>query len=267
MMRITPLCIGFLFFSACAYGQPRHVTPELIFAATAVQPGEAVEVAVRFTIEPGWHMYWLNPGDSGMPPNVKWSLPAGVTAEPLRFPAPKRINTGSNMTSFGYEDELVLLTRLRLSPEFSQKTLDVTAKLDWLVCHEKCVMEAMTVKGSIPVGPVAPARADEFNQWRALLPQPDPAIQARIERENGSDRGRLRVPLPAGASAGDCFPPAVDFAVFEAAQFQKGDSGSFIIVSFRILPGKREKLTSDAVVVYTDATGGSRHVSVPVTME
>ncbi len=38
-----------------------------------------------------WHVYWRNPGDSGLPPEVAWTLPAGFSAGPLQWPAPSRI--------------------------------------------------------------------------------------------------------------------------------------------------------------------------------
>ena len=61
-----------------------------ITAAGPARPGATVPVALSFAIAPGWHLYWENPGDSGLPPAIRWNLPPGWTADPLRFPVPER---------------------------------------------------------------------------------------------------------------------------------------------------------------------------------
>ena len=65
-----------------------HLTAELVAQDTAVAPGGTVWVALRQQIEPGWHTYWRNPGDSGLATSVSWVLPKGVTAGELQWPTP-----------------------------------------------------------------------------------------------------------------------------------------------------------------------------------
>ena len=67
-----------------------------------------------FKLEPGWHVYWKNAGDAGEPPHIHWTLPAGVTAGPLQFPAPKRLPLGPLM-DFGYEDEVLFPFKLNVA--------------------------------------------------------------------------------------------------------------------------------------------------------
>src|ERR1700761_1328202 len=71
-------------------------------------------VGLLFDLEPGWHVYWTNAGDSGEPPEVKWTLPAGVSVGPLQFPAPKRLPLGPLM-DFGYEGQVLLPAELHVA--------------------------------------------------------------------------------------------------------------------------------------------------------
>ena len=66
----------------------QHVEAELVSERTAFVPGQATTVALRLKMAEGWHTYWQNPGDSGLPTAITWTLPAGVTAGAIQWPAP-----------------------------------------------------------------------------------------------------------------------------------------------------------------------------------
>src|SRR5215471_17567988 len=68
-----------------------HVTLRLVSEESAVAPGQTFSVGVDFRLDPGWHIYWLNAGDSGQPPGVTWNAPSGVEVGPLEWPRPTRI--------------------------------------------------------------------------------------------------------------------------------------------------------------------------------
>jgi thiol:disulfide interchange protein DsbD len=93
---------------------------------------------IYFELEPGWHVYWVNPGDSGEPPSVKWTLPAGITAEQMLFPIPKRLPLGPLM-DYGYEGKVALPIRLTLAKDLASKKVHLTANVNWLVCREVCI--------------------------------------------------------------------------------------------------------------------------------
>ena len=90
--------------SAQAEGTPiPHGTVELIAENPWITAGHKLDLGLRFELEKGWHIYWVNPGDSGEPPRVDWQLPAGLTAGAMEWPAPRRLGT-SSIVDFGYED-------------------------------------------------------------------------------------------------------------------------------------------------------------------
>jgi thiol:disulfide interchange protein DsbD len=99
---------------------PPKVSVTLLGEAASIEPGASFWVGVRQRIAPGWHTYWTNPGDSGEPPTVDWALPAGWTAGPLVFPQPERMPVGP-LVSYGYTNEVVLLTQLTARRSASRK--------------------------------------------------------------------------------------------------------------------------------------------------
>ena len=98
--------------------EARHLKVSLVADRTAVSPDAShravpPHVGLLFDLEPGWHVYWTNAGDSGEPPAVKWTLPTGVTVGPLQFPAPKRLPLGPLM-DFGYETQVLFPAELHV---------------------------------------------------------------------------------------------------------------------------------------------------------
>ena len=84
----------------------------LVASATGVVPGQPIEVALRFQLEAGWHIYWENSGDSGLPPTVSWNLPVGFSAGELQYPIPKRRVSGGDIVTNILEGTPALLVRL-----------------------------------------------------------------------------------------------------------------------------------------------------------
>ena len=100
-----------------------HVQAELFADVSAIQPGKPFWLGVHITIDPGWHVYWKNPGDAGLPTSATLSLPDGFTAGPLEFPTPSRFEQPGDIVVFGYENSVMLLTQSdpssQSSPRFS----------------------------------------------------------------------------------------------------------------------------------------------------
>ena len=125
-----------------------HVIAELAAGAPAASPGDARDIALVLHLEPGWHVYWINAGDSGEAPNVDWVLPAGVMVGKMQFPTPKRLPLGPLM-DYGYEGTVVFPFKLKLNQNLlvsdsvqgvkSDPVTHLRAHVRWLVCREVCV--------------------------------------------------------------------------------------------------------------------------------
>jgi thiol:disulfide interchange protein DsbD len=116
-----------------------QLTVDLVAEPTPIISGKTVTLALRFNPVPGWHIYWQNPGDSGLPPSVTWKLPPGWTAGPLQFPFPEKILLPP-LVSYGYEQETLLLTTFTI-PDYEKipSTFPIEADVDWLACKETCL--------------------------------------------------------------------------------------------------------------------------------
>lgn len=153
-----------------------HTLSQLVAEGPAV-PGQPLWVAMDQTLQDGWHTYWINPGDSGLPTEVTWTLPAGWSAGPLTFPAPHRFTTGP-LVNYGYEKATRILARLDVPADAKPgETVTLTAAANWLICADVCVPEDATLTLDVPVaasGTADPAVASLFAEARAALPVPSP---------------------------------------------------------------------------------------------
>ncbi len=155
-----------------------NVEARLVLEAPGVTPGGTVTVALRQKIREGWHTYWINPGDSGEPTIVEWTLPPGWTAGPLEFPYPERIPVGPLM-NFGFSGAPMFLAQVTAPPGAKPGDMAILrADATWLVCEEICIPEEGAFEIGVPVVAEAPAPnglfAGEFAAARAKLPQPSP---------------------------------------------------------------------------------------------
>ena len=127
-----------------------------------VRVGKPIEIALQFDIEPGWHIYWKNPGDSGEPTSIKWNLPEGWKEVDLRFPTPHAIDAGG-ITNYGFENRVTLIARLRPPANFAEDSRQLTGEASYLICKEACVPGSRKFSVSWPAQPIEP------NTWREAL--------------------------------------------------------------------------------------------------
>ena len=162
---------------AAEAGPHHHVEVVLLAEKSAVEPGKTITVAVQEKMEPGWHTYWINPGDSGEPTSVEWSLPQGLSAGPILWPIPHVISVGP-LAEYGYDDEVVLLTEIQVPERIEGNSVTLAAKVSYLVCREICIPEEKHVELTLPVksaGTVSPsAFAGQIEKARSALPMPLP---------------------------------------------------------------------------------------------
>lgn len=164
-MRILFAALVLLPLTAVAAPEENtdHVRVSLISEQTAFVPGTTAWVGLRLSHDPHWHTYWINPGDSGLPTKLSWTLPAGYLESDIVWPVPHRIAVGE-LTNFGYTGDIVLPVQISV-PESAQdgSTAHIAVDAKWLVCHEECIPG----KGSFTLDmPVRSITADNTNVER-----------------------------------------------------------------------------------------------------
>ena len=175
---ISPLVVALSASAASSSADLPHVHVQFISPNAQFHPGSN-SAGLYFKLEPGWHVYWKNPGDAGEPPHIKWTLPQGITAGPIQFPVPKRLPLGPLM-DFGYEDEVLFPIQLNVADSASSGSANIHAKVDWLVCRGSCIPEKTELELDRPIVPAnsgtAPVQPD-YDLWSRLsnkLPAPFP---------------------------------------------------------------------------------------------
>ena len=136
-----------------------------------------VWVGLQLAHQPQWHTYWKNSGDSGAPTQLAWTLPVGVLAGDIAWPAPHKIRIG-NLANYGYEGTVLLAVPLTITPAFKpsllNSNLDIKLKAQWLVCKKECIPEEGDFALSIPTKGSTALNAAAFQAaWQA---QPKPLI-------------------------------------------------------------------------------------------
>ena len=194
MLRLlTIFAAATLFGLTPARAAAPHIQPVLLAESDAV-PGRALTLAVLMQPAPGWHGYWLNPGDAGLPLMVDWTLPPDASIAPLRFPVPGTLLV-SGLMNHVYEHDYAVLTELTVPASAAPgSVLTLHGKARWLACTDKvCVPEQADLALNLTVGNAI--RPDpRFDRWRAALPAP---LGAAARFALAGSTLRLAVPLPA----------------------------------------------------------------------
>jgi len=157
-----------------------HLTVQMVVPPEQIYPGQTLTAGLYFKLDKGWHVYWINAGDSGEPPAIKWNLPAGITAGAIQFPAPKRLPLGPLM-DFGYDNEVLFPIAIHVAPDFKPAGPNVAlaGKVSWLVCREVCIpgkaqlsVDRAALGQAPPLDKENPADAQLLERFKGTLPQP-----------------------------------------------------------------------------------------------
>ena len=173
-----------------------HSRIELIANRDAIVPGERLDVAIVLTPDPGWHSYWINPGDSGQPLSVEWELPAGAGAGQLQFPSPEEHPEGPLM-AYVYTGPTYFLTQLQWPESLPGEDAGLAAHVEWLECDEICLPAEARLELRLPIRESSlENHAVRFAGARRQMPRPQPGGESTLLIEES--RLKLQVPLPPG---------------------------------------------------------------------
>ena len=165
----------------------QKVDATLLLSHSVAKPGDTITAALKLDHGPGWHTYWRNPGDSGLPTNIEWELPEGVSAGEIQWPVPEKMVLLSFL-SYVYEGELLLLVPVTINSNVPAGPLTLKGKADWLQCTDKtCEPEDQIIEATLLVGNAGELSPENesIEQWRKRLPRKDPAFEVKARWGKG----------------------------------------------------------------------------------
>lgn len=193
MRWLLSLClVGWILISATplfSEEQPISgpVKIEIVSEETSVQPGNSFWIALDFRLEPKWHIYWKNPGDSGAPINLHLDLPPGFKVEKVKWPVPKRFDL-EGLIGLGYEDNVTLLVKIHPSTDVDlSKEALIKANVQWVACHDECIPSSVVLEKSLKVSKLDPKKDDAvqalFTKARQMMPQAHDSLIATLNEK------------------------------------------------------------------------------------
>ena len=183
-MLLALFCIFGAPASHAAQDKTPHSDATMVAEHKSIRAGVPFTIALRLTMEPHWHSYWRNAGDSGLATKIEWKLPAGFKASTISWPFPQRLETPP-LVSYAYENEVWLLTQITPPAKLNAKSVTIYAKAKWLVCKEACYPAEKDVFLTLPISQSAPQGdvrwTKSFASTRSALPLVDASWKARAE--------------------------------------------------------------------------------------
>ncbi len=271
-LPFTLLISGFL--SVAAGAASPHVSVSLLCDTAAVEPAKPFNLGILLQIDPDWHIYWSNPGDSGMATRVKLDLPPGFTAGPVQYPIPTFLRLPGDIINYAYQNRVMLIVPVTPPDSFNgpdPSDLNFAAKIDWLVCKDVCLPGSMQIGLRVPVSNASPNVAqdgsqDLFFQWTQRLPRPqDQANIQTIKTELSPTLATVRIHwknLPADIQL---FPALVNG--FDVGNATITTTARDTVATYPLSSPAKSPLPArlDAVLTYTPA--GGQRVGVNVSIE
>jgi DsbC/DsbD-like thiol-disulfide interchange protein len=244
----------------------------LLANVSVIQPGKPFYLGVQLTIDEAWHVYWKNPGDSGIPTRVHFKLPDGFTAGPLQYPTPHRFTQPGNITIFGYEGTVLLLAQITppstLPPDFQGQ---FSANVSWLVCQEECIPGKATVNLSLSsASSPQPDNRELFDTWLSQLPV-DSANIPDISSVNSSFSGKTCTLTITWAHTPpdsiDFLPDPSDDYTIGPADLKSSQNSTVITFTADLLAGRHPGPTTMQVVLgFQGDQQNRRGINIPVAL-
>ena len=266
-MRAAAFLISVLAVSICVVAaapeKKQHVQAESLASVSAIKPGEPFKVGVRFKIDPEWHIYWINPGESGEPTTVQWTFPEGYKVGAVEYPVPVNFPQPGDVKGYGYLGEVMLMATVTPPKDVAPGTeVPFTVKAKWLVCSDVCIPGKASFDGKLTVASTAtPANEDVFKQWTNRLPVWDfKTIKNVIAGTAVTQKPEGAGPIELAVNWAGQVPSKVEWFVGTPSDVMLKDEmsstdGSKSKFTFTPVPVPEETVRVPVVVAYTDASG------------
>jgi thiol:disulfide interchange protein len=251
-----------------AFGAPVRSGPveaRLVSETASIHPGTPFTVALLLKMDPDWHLYWKNPGDSGLPTTLDWDLPPGFSAGELSWPVPERIVT-AGLVTYGYSNQVLLLVEITPPASLKPGSIALKGRASWLACKVECTPGKADLSLTLPVLGSAPQkdprREKLFRDTRATLPSSDASVTVSAEADQRQIVLHARG-LSFAPGSGAAFYPFLTGSIQDSAP-QRVDTAEGTLALHLMRPPKAKPLARLAGLLVLTGTGAPRGVTVNV---
>ncbi len=161
------------FGESVIHEQKVQVSARLLVESESVATDAPFRAGVLFEIQPGWHIYWRNPGDSALPTRISWLVEEATVGE-LQWPAPSVFHEpGTGFTTNGYAGQVLLSNRIAIHSRLDGP-VRLAANVHFLACREICVPGEFELERTLVLGsnaPPDPVARDIFDSYEARVPK------------------------------------------------------------------------------------------------
>ncbi len=174
-------------FSAQAMDIERATSIRILQEGTEIKGGDELTIATEITLAPKWHVYWRNPGDSGLPVRISWDAPEGFEFSEIEWPTPKKI-TYDFLANYGYYDRVTLLQKIKAPDNIPEGGITLSARVDMLVCHEICIPENDTATIQLNANTSNIGHSDLISKAKMAMPEALKGTFTFSEQQNADQK-------------------------------------------------------------------------------
>ena len=262
LLLLASLLIPTGLNAAAVEAKAPHATLRLATAVDHFEPGKPFLASLQFRIAPEWHIYWENPGDSGIPATLAWSLPKGWQAGAIQWPVPRRIPVDT-LVNYGYEGRPQLL--IPLTPaEDTTGVAPLKVKVEYLICKDVCIPESAELALDLAAGQAdESAEAASVSVTQAALPQPVAGARFTLSGAAEARTISLQVPVADNGWQDAYFyardPSTVRHDAPQKARFSQGE------LTLTIPAGSEPSATTLSGILVVEKPGASEAYDVMIS--
>lgn len=276
ILIFIPLIFTGLIIPSFAQEIPTPVRAKLVSDIASVKPGERLGLGVLFDIDPGWHVYWKYPGETGLPTRVEFKVPKGYKVGKLNWPIPLAFKKYDGGIDFGYEKSLLLWTNIDVpqDAEINSKA-GIDTAVSWISCKEICIPGKANLEFDFKIADLRkPANTELFADWQDSLPfgLSDSGVPFDVEVDkikSGENSVLVLVTLDSNSQTKEIayYPAPGDSLIVQGLKFEANPKGKKTEISFVVRAKKGARLFEsvlDGLIVFVDSRGRSSGVELKI---
>ncbi len=279
MRSILALMILFVaVFITTSFAQeiPTPVRAKLVSNIDRVAPGESFNLGVLFDIDPGWHIYWKYPGETGLPTKLTLNMPDSYQTSGVMWPIPRAYKKTGGGVDFGYENSVLLWTNIQVSSDTQiDKSVDIETQVSWISCKDICIPGKAKLNFSPMLGERTSSSSEAlFADWSDSLPisltdRKNP-FQIEVQKTNSS-QGQVKVEIKLKSNPQseniEYYPNPGDSLLVQNISSIKSEDLNLTEISFDVTAQDGVVLSEnvlDGLIVYSDSEGKRSAVEMKI---